>query len=367
MASEPQYSLWLYGDCGSCSALDAPVECPCLATHYCDKECQKKDKKAHRTYCTHLLRRDFDAKCQALLVLKEEGHCCASDVAAKEEELGWLHNRVGELLRFTQLASNYELAEEHYKQALKISRRLAALAKLSRSSCTSNKAINAANSISTPTNSGNLYSRWHNKNGHALQAYEDALDSLRDCMSAHGSTPHCQNTLSSILSAQVEVHIQQHERQGSGPDTERKYHAAQALVEEALAFNRALNAQADKYALDLTAEPNHPLNQANRQDRTGRVLLEVAVSYADLEMFEQAQGAMHEALDLYSRCYGSESENVVICHNHVANIFSQQAIAIKTSIAQSSSLFARHQSSDGRATEPTAVHWTRRRRAQTGG
>ena len=141
MASEPQYLLWLYGDCGSCSAHDAPVECPCLATHYCDKECQKKDKKAHRIYCTQLLRRDIDAKCQELLVLKEEGNCCASDVVAKEEELGWLNNRVGELLRFTQLATNYELADENRKQALKISRRLAALAKRSRSSCKATKRI----------------------------------------------------------------------------------------------------------------------------------------------------------------------------------------------------------------------------------
>jgi len=39
---------------------------------------------------------------------------------------------------------------------------------------------------------------------------------------------------------------------------------AQALGEEALAINRTLNAQVNVLALDLTAQPDPILNQANR-------------------------------------------------------------------------------------------------------
>ena len=75
----------------------------CLATHYYDKLCQKKDKGVHRKRCTYWLHRDIDAKCQALLELKSQGNCSASDVAAKEHELARLYVLVGELLRMTKL------------------------------------------------------------------------------------------------------------------------------------------------------------------------------------------------------------------------------------------------------------------------
>jgi len=57
-------------------------------------------------------------------------------------------------------------------------------------------------------------------------------------------------------------------------------------VEESLAIHCALNAQADWLALDLTAEPEHPLNQTNRQNQTAKVLLKVASTYADLKMLD---------------------------------------------------------------------------------
>jgi len=63
-----------------------------------------------------------------------------------------------------------------------------------------------AHAICILTNLGNLYSRWRNKESNALEAYEDALDCLRDNMSLHGSTPDRQETLAGILAAQGEVH-----------------------------------------------------------------------------------------------------------------------------------------------------------------
>jgi len=65
--------------------------------------CQKKGKGVHRKRRTYWLRKDIDAKCQALLELKSQGNCSASDVVAKEHELARLYVLVGELLRMTKL------------------------------------------------------------------------------------------------------------------------------------------------------------------------------------------------------------------------------------------------------------------------
>ena len=79
----------------------------------------------------------------------------------------------------------------------KIDHRLAALAKRSTSG-SSSEAIHVDNSIGALTNLGNIYRRWHNKESNALEAYEDALDSLRYSTSAHGSTSDRQETLAAI-------------------------------------------------------------------------------------------------------------------------------------------------------------------------
>ena len=82
-----------------------------------------------------------------------------------------------------------------------------------------------------------------------MQAYQEARNSLHDNMYAHGSTPRRQQTLSLILSAQGEMYNEQYARE-PGPD-KSKCLAARALVEEAVAINRALNSQADELALEL--------------------------------------------------------------------------------------------------------------------
>jgi len=60
------------------------------------------------------------------------------------------------------------------------------------------------------------------------------------------------------------MHNTRYKRQRHEPDN-RKSGAAQALVDEALAINHSLNTQADELALDFTAQPDHLLNQVNRQ------------------------------------------------------------------------------------------------------
>jgi len=130
----------------------------------------------------------------------------------------------------------------------------------------------------------------------------------------------------------------QYQRQGRGPD-KKKCRAAQALGEEALDINRTLNAQVDVLALDLTSQPSPILNQAHRELCTAEVLLNVARMYRDLEMFEQARGAVKEVLVLRCRRFGSESASVADCHGQVAHICNSQSVAIERSMSQKSSCF----------------------------
>ena len=146
-----------------------------------------------------------------------------------------------------------------------------------------------------------------------MQAFQEARDSLRDNMHTHGSTPDRQETLALILSAQGETYNEQYDRE-PGPD-KSKCLAARALVEEAVAINRALNSQADELALELATQPQHPLNQANRQERTAEVLLILMRTYRDLEMFDEARHTLKEAMALSISRYGDESEKVAACRN----------------------------------------------------
>ena len=175
------------------------------------------------------------------------------------------------------------VAEQHLKQALELYRKLSALEK--QGGFGADTGISLDNSIATLLSLGQLYQIW-NKFGDAVQAFQEARDSLRDNMRAHGSTPDRQQTLALILSAQGETYNQQYHSE-RGPD-KSKCLASRVLVEEALAINRTLNLQADELALDLATQPQHPLNRANGQERTAEVLLTPMRTYMKLEMFNEA-------------------------------------------------------------------------------
>jgi len=78
----------VYGNYGFCRTPAAPVKCPCLATHYCDKECQKKDRKTHQGLCTHWLLKDIEKKKHELQVLEADSKCRAREW--KQSRRGWL-------------------------------------------------------------------------------------------------------------------------------------------------------------------------------------------------------------------------------------------------------------------------------------
>ena len=149
-----------------------------------------------------------------------------------------------------------------------------------------------------------------------MQAFQEARDSLRNNMRAHGSTPNRQQTLAVILNAHGEMYNKQYDHE-PGPD-KSKCLTARALVEEAVAINRALNSQADELALKLATQPQHPLNQANRQDRTAQVLLTLMRTYIDLDMFDEARHTLKEAMALNISRYGDESEKVALCQSNMS-------------------------------------------------
>jgi len=139
-----------------------------------------------------LLQRDIDTARRELQELKESNRF-ANEAMPKVCQLAGLHLSVGDLLGRTMLASNYELAEEHYKQAREIERIL-----LSGASDEEDYVGHVGNSIMTLNSLGQLYSLWQ-REGDALQVYQEALDCVRHTMSVYGSTPFLQLTLSETL------------------------------------------------------------------------------------------------------------------------------------------------------------------------
>ena len=248
----------MYADCGACGAREADLKCPCKTQHYCNAACQRADFRTHKGRCTHWLVKDIGRQRDELQVMTAQGSSSVCEVADKEQRLAAQHKLVGDLMMNTLHAGNFPAAEQHLKQALELYRKLSALAK--QGGLGADTGIFLDNSIATLFSLGHLHRNW-NKFGDAVQAFQEARDSLRDNMRAQGSTSDRQEILALILSAQGEMYNEQYGRE-PGPD-KSKCLAARALVEKAVAINRALNSQADELAPDLASQPQHPLNLAN--------------------------------------------------------------------------------------------------------
>jgi len=258
-----------------------------------------------------------------------QGSSSVCEVADKESKLAAQHKLVGELLRKTLKPDNFQAAEQHLKQALELYHKLSALKK--QGGLGADTGIEVDNCIVTLLSLGHLYRNW-DKLGDAVQAYQETRDSLCDNIDAHGSTPNRQETLALILSHQGETYNKQYEREPGL--TKEKCLLARAHGEEAVKINRALNLQADELSLDLATQPQHPLNQANRQDRTAAVLLVLMHTYIHLEMFSEARRAAKECMALSISRYGDESETVSACHCSMSALCGRQALAIRKKMRQ---------------------------------
>jgi len=48
-----------YQDCSKCRKPAAKLKCACLATHYCNSQCQRKDMPDHRQICTYMILKEI--------------------------------------------------------------------------------------------------------------------------------------------------------------------------------------------------------------------------------------------------------------------------------------------------------------------
>ena len=334
--NEVQQSTPMYADCGACGAREADLKCPCKTRHYCNATCQRADFKTHTGQCTHWLVKDIGRQRDELQVMTAQGSSSVFEVAFREGRLAKQHKLVGELLRETVHVGHFPAAEQHLKQAIELCRSLSTIKK--QGGLGADTGIQVDNSIATLCSLGSLYRYWQ-KFGDSVQAFQEAHDSLCDNMHAHGSTPDRQETLAVLLSSQGETYNEQYACE-RGPDMSKCF-IARELVEEAVAINHALNSQAVELPIDLAAEPQHPLNQANRQRISAYTLLVLSCTYGDLEMFEEARRTVKEAMGLSMSQYGNQSEKVAHCHNRMIGVCTLQAASIKKNMRQTTSRYSR--------------------------
>ena len=50
----------VYRVCGRCRKPEVKLTCACLATHYCDTQCQREDMPYHRQKCTHMILKEIN-------------------------------------------------------------------------------------------------------------------------------------------------------------------------------------------------------------------------------------------------------------------------------------------------------------------
>ena len=336
ISSLTQPPTFEYRNCGLCASQNAPVKCECQATHYCDKECQRKDKEAHRGRCTYMLCKDIQKKKSELHVLKaQQNYSLAGKLTFSW--LSCISSWAGSCF-----VLNCRVTTRFWKSISSSRARFIASWRLwqSRVGQETRKC-----SLTTRLPHFNVWAhsivlgtertmRWRYTRMRLI-----GCATIRARMAARLSGKKY-SLLPSALNAKHTITNTNHQyqRQGRGPD-KKKCRAAQALGEEALDINRTLNAQVDVLALDLTSQPSPILNQAHRELCTAEVLLNVARMYRDLEMFEQARGAVKEVLVLRCRRFGSESASVADCHGQVAHICNSQSVAIERSMSQKSSCF----------------------------
>jgi len=107
-----------YRECGKCRNPDAKLKCACLATHYCDTQCQREDMPEHRQECTYMILKDINL-IQGQLQQHKATHGKFTIEATKQElRLTETHVKLADLLRTSRLETNQEESEYHFLQAL---------------------------------------------------------------------------------------------------------------------------------------------------------------------------------------------------------------------------------------------------------
>jgi len=117
----------VYLECGRCQIPDAKLKCACLATHYCDTQCQKEDMPEHRQDCTYMILKEIDLMQSQLQQHKVTHGNFTIEVAKQELLLTETHVKLADLLRSSRLGTNQKESEHPYLQALQKVARLESL------------------------------------------------------------------------------------------------------------------------------------------------------------------------------------------------------------------------------------------------
>jgi len=269
----PQPQEREYRDCGRCRKPAAKLKCACLATHYCDIQCQREDMPVHRQICTHMILKEINLSQSQLKQHQETHGMFTVEVAKLELLLTEMHIKFADLLRTSRNGTNQEQSEHHYIQALQRVARLVSQTFLKqRPSLLYNL---RTDQVAAHLGLGCLYRDQKLDQG-AMEHLEKAHDLTQELTTIEDS-PGQQDRLGVILTIQGEI---LNESKQSTPDDRR----------------RALEKQ------QMAVVIFHQLEQTTigpLRERIFRRLVEALFSMADtlenLELHNGSQDAMREA------------------------------------------------------------------------
>jgi len=278
-----------YRECGKCRKPDAKLKCACLATHYCDTQCQREDMPEHRQDCTYMTLKEINLIQSQLQQHKANHGKFTIEVARLELLSTETHVKLADLLRSSGLGTNQNDSEHYYLQALQEVARLEKLTFLEeRPSLLYNLRIDQA---AAHLGLGSLYRDQHSFEK-ALEQLTKAHDLTQELISIEDS-PGQQDRLGVILTTHGEI---LNLRDQLIPDQATPENVRTAL---------------DKQQRAVTIF--HQLEQTTSgplREQTLRKLMETLISMADtpenLELYEESQMAMQEAQAIGKRAQAKE-------------------------------------------------------------
>jgi len=291
-----------YRECGRCRKPDAKLKCTCLATHYCDTQCQREDMPEHRQECTYMILKEIN-----LIQNQRHQHNAnhgkfTIEVARLELLLTETHVKLADLLRSSGLGTNQKGSEHHYLQALQDVARLKKLTFLrERPSLLHNLGIDQA---AAHLGLGRLYRDQHSLEKASIQLTQ-AHDLTQELISIDDS-PGQQDRLGVILTTHGEILNRRDQLPTSDQNTPGYGHTALDKQQRAVRIFRQLE--------QTTSGP--------LREQTLRKLMESLISMADtlenLELYEESQVAMQEAQAIGKRAQSENNTSPLHLHHKYA-------------------------------------------------
>jgi len=285
-----------YRECGKCRKPDAKLKCACLATHYCDTQCQREDMTEHRQKYTYVALKDINF-IQSQLQQHQATHGQFTiEVAKQELLLNETHVKLADLLRTSKRGTNLEESEYHYRQALQEGARLESLIFLKERPLLlyNLRTVQVAAHLGL----GSLYRDQYSKQK-AIEQLTKAYDLTQELISIEDS-PDQQERLGIILTTHGEIVT------------------LDATLEET---HSALDKQ--QRAVATFRQQEQSIKGPSRES-TLRKLMEALISMADtqekLECYPESQEAMRESQVIGERAqFENNNSPLQLHHQHKRN------------------------------------------------